>query len=324
MAEVAPGKLKKKVSKLHVQWHQATTMIRSILQVMSISTEQLSVPSRACWSRESSCTPPETVEIPQVKGRFYWDSVLIVVFFLLTWRKLSPQNLSIYSVVASTADVKLPSNWRVSEQEKKRWLPVRAVVCCFVTTKICPTVDCNRKETQQHLLMDCDRAQEVWTKLKNSGINVNVSFKFVMYGRVDRESQHADLLRFILAVTCLKPWKTRCAMIIQQKVIDGDKVVKQIPADLRWKRASQRSDTSPGTPCWPGHDYISCIFSWAKSKIKSFFTVFFKIFVILHDICILFNNSIKSLLKTKKKRCPMVDCNNSSIYWWRQRKSELN
>lgn len=41
------------------------------------------------------------------------------------------------------------------------------------------------EETQQHLVMDCYRAKEAWTKLKDIGITVNGSLKSVMYGIID-------------------------------------------------------------------------------------------------------------------------------------------
>ena len=62
-------------------------------------------------------------------------------------------------------------------------LAVRAVVSwsCYVTTTKCPMIHCNGDETQQHLLMDCYRAKEVWDKLKGYGVNLDLSYKSVIY-----------------------------------------------------------------------------------------------------------------------------------------------
>ena len=66
-------------------------------------------------------------------------------------------------------------------------LAVRAVASwsCYVKTKTCPMINCQEDETQQHLLMDCYRAKEVWDKLKVYGVNFVLSYKSVMYCIVD-------------------------------------------------------------------------------------------------------------------------------------------
>lgn len=61
-------------------------------------------------------------------------------------------------------------------------------------------VDCSDEETQQHLLMDWYRAKEAWSELKAVGIDLNVSFKSVMYGIMEENSQHSGLLQPIYSV----------------------------------------------------------------------------------------------------------------------------
>lgn len=56
-------------------------------------------------------------------------------------------------------------------------------------------VDCNDEETQQHLPMDWYRAKETWSELKAIGIDLNVSFKSVMYGIMEENSQLSGLLQ---------------------------------------------------------------------------------------------------------------------------------
>lgn len=73
-----------------------------------------------------------------------------------------------------TEVIKILKNKNLSESIRDvRWLisvnrlPVRAIVSwsCYETTKKCPMIFCNDDETQQHLLEDCYRAQEVWSKI---------------------------------------------------------------------------------------------------------------------------------------------------------------
>ncbi|XP_037622927.1 histone H4-like [Sebastes umbrosus] len=46
---------------------------------------------------------------------------------------------------------------------------------------------CNEDETQQHLLMDCYRAQEVWSMLQGLGLAHEDGYKSVMYGLLDEK-----------------------------------------------------------------------------------------------------------------------------------------
>ncbi|KAI9531949.1 hypothetical protein NQZ68_036755 [Dissostichus eleginoides] len=65
-------------------------------------------------------------------------------------------------------------------------LEVRAVVSwsCYVTTKTCPMINCEEDETLQHLLMDCYRAEEVWSLVRGIGLEFNVKYNsIIMSGR---------------------------------------------------------------------------------------------------------------------------------------------
>ena len=82
--------------------------------------------------------------------------------------------------------------------------PVRAVVSwsCYVTTKKCPMIFCNDDETQQHLLMDCYRAQEVWDKLKTLGVRIDLCYKSGMYCIMEDKlpSKHTELIQIIICL----------------------------------------------------------------------------------------------------------------------------
>ena len=90
----------------------------------------------------------------------------------------------------------------------ERWLtlvgrlPVRAVVSwsCYVTTKKCPMIYCNDDETQQHLLIDCYRAQEVWNTLRTFGIHFDVNFNSVMYCIIKENlpSKHKEMMQLVI------------------------------------------------------------------------------------------------------------------------------
>lgn len=56
----------------------------------------------------------------------------------------------------------------------------------------------------------------------------------------DIDSHHSELLQLIYAANCLKLWEIQCVIVIQQTVLHSDQVVKQIHADLRQKKTSQR------------------------------------------------------------------------------------
>ena len=56
---------------------------------------------------------------------------------------------------------------------------------------------CNEDEMQQHLLMDCHRAQEVWSILQGLGLVFNLNFNSVMYGLLEEKmpSKQKELLQ---------------------------------------------------------------------------------------------------------------------------------
>ncbi|XP_053712003.1 uncharacterized protein LOC128753866 [Synchiropus splendidus] len=63
-------------------------------------------------------------------------------------------------------------------------LAVRAVVkwSCFVKTKCCPVDGCQQDETIDHLLLECPRARDVWARIKDIGLDVEVNRNTVMFG----------------------------------------------------------------------------------------------------------------------------------------------
>lgn len=156
----------------------------------------------------------------------------------------------------STEVIKTLKTKNLSESIRDvRWLisvnrlAVRAVVSwsCYVTTKTCPMIYCNEDETQQHLLMDCYRAQEVWSMLQGLGLAHEVGYKSVMYGLLDEKMsvKQKELSQLIISITCFKLWKTRCVMVLEQTVIDSDTVVKQILTDLRRRRTLDKNQILP-------------------------------------------------------------------------------
>ena len=128
-------------------------------------------------------------------------------------------------------------------------LPVRAVVSwsCYVKTTKCPMIYCDEKETQKHLLIDCYRAQQVWNILQSFGLSCDINYNSVMYGLITENIplKHKELYQLVIIITTYKLWKTRCAMSIQQTVIDGDMVIKHILADLRKRRTLDKKTVSP-------------------------------------------------------------------------------
>ncbi|KAI4881120.1 hypothetical protein NFI96_020518, partial [Prochilodus magdalenae] len=55
-------------------------------------------------------------------------------------------------------------------------LAVRAVVkwSCFGTTKECPFTNCHADETVEHLLVECQRAKDTWSLLKDIGYDIEL------------------------------------------------------------------------------------------------------------------------------------------------------
>ena len=104
----------------------------------------------------------------------------------------------------------------------------------------------NDDETQQYLLMNCYRAQEVWDKLKAVGVNFNLCYNSVMYCIIDDKlpSKHTKPIQLIICIVCSNLCKTRCAMIIRQTVIDSETVFKQILTDPR-RRTMDKSQHLP-------------------------------------------------------------------------------
>ena len=155
-----------------------------------------------------------------------------------------------------TLFLKFLKNKNLSESIRDmRWLmsvnrlAVRAVVSwsCYVKTKKCPMINCDEDETQQHLLMDCYRAKEVWDKLKVYGVNFVISYKSVMYCIVVEtlSEKQKELLQIIICIVCIKLWKTRCCMVIQQTVINSDDVCKQVLAELRRRKTLDKKQLLP-------------------------------------------------------------------------------
>ncbi|KAL7390024.1 hypothetical protein ABVT39_013642 [Epinephelus coioides] len=97
-------------------------------------------------------------------------------------------------------------------------------------------INCSEPETQEHLLMNCCRAQEVWSIFKGLGVNFKVCYKSVMYGLLDEKMllKHNELFQMIISVVCVKIWKTRCAVTLHQTAIDSTMVVRQVLTDLPW------------------------------------------------------------------------------------------
>lgn len=95
-------------------------------------------------------------------------------------------------------------------------LPVRAVVSwsCYVTTTKCPMIYCNEQETQQHLLIDCYRSQQVWNILHGLGLSCDINYNSVTYGLITENipQKHKELYQLVIIITSYKLWKTRCAM----------------------------------------------------------------------------------------------------------------
>ena len=108
-------------------------------------------------------------------------------------------------------------------------------------------INCNEDETQQHLSMDCYRAKVVWDKLGVYGLNVDLSYKSVMYCIVDEPlpEKQKELLKIIICIVCMKLWKTRCCMVIQQTVINSADVCKQVLAEIRRRRTLDRKQLLP-------------------------------------------------------------------------------
>ncbi|KAI9518107.1 trifunctional histidinol dehydrogenase [Dissostichus eleginoides] len=44
-------------------------------------------------------------------------------------------------------------------------------------------INCEEDETLQHLLMECYRAEEVWSLLRGIGLQINVEYVSIMYSR---------------------------------------------------------------------------------------------------------------------------------------------
>ena len=113
--------------------------------------------------------------------------------------------------------------------------------------KKCPMIYCEEDETQQHLLMDCYISKEVWEKLKVYSVNIELSYKSVMYCIIDEilSENQKELLQIIICIVCIKLWKTRCCMIIQQTVINSDDVCKQVLTELRRRRTMDKKQLLP-------------------------------------------------------------------------------
>jgi len=61
-------------------------------------------------------------------------------------------------------------------------------------------VNCEEDETLQHLLMDCYRAEEVWSLLRGIGLEFNVKYKSIMYCILDEKMdiKHRELFRLVI------------------------------------------------------------------------------------------------------------------------------
>ena len=128
-------------------------------------------------------------------------------------------------------------------------LAVRAVVSwsCYVKTKTCPMINCEEDETLQHLLMDCHRAEEVWSLLRGIGLEFDVEYASIMYCILDEGMviKHRELFQLVICITCMKIWKTRCKMILNQTIINSGTIVKQIISELRRRKTLDKSQTLP-------------------------------------------------------------------------------
>ena len=123
-----------------------------------------------------------------------------------------------------------------------RRLPVRAVVCwsCYVTTKQCPMPSCGQDETLEHLLLECDRTKEVWSLMKDIGIDFKMEPDAIFYGIFDPNVNDTvqDLFYLILCIVNAQIWKTRCRMTIDHLFVSSDVVFNQIVKELRRRRAN--------------------------------------------------------------------------------------
>lgn len=106
---------------------------------------------------------------------------------------------------------------------------------------------CEEDETQQHLLMDCYRSQEVWNILDGLGLSFIRNYRSVTYGLLEEimPTKKKELFQLVISIVCQKLWKTRCVISIHQTVIDSDMVVKQILTELRRRRTLDKTQSLP-------------------------------------------------------------------------------
>ena len=121
-------------------------------------------------------------------------------------------------------------------------LAVRTVVgwSCYVTTKMCPIEGCQEEETLEHFLLECQRSREVWRRITQIGLDVDINYKSVKYGifKEKLSVQVKELYWQIICTVVSKLWKTRCVGILEQKTITSETVFKQIRRDLKRKRTA--------------------------------------------------------------------------------------
>lgn len=104
-------------------------------------------------------------------------------------------------------------------------LPVQALSLSYVTTKKCPII---YKETQQHLLMDCQSSE---------GLDFNEKAWTVFWFELchvwkKRCRPQKELFQQTISIVCIKLWKTRSTLVIRT-VTDSEMVIKQVLTDLR-------------------------------------------------------------------------------------------
>ena len=106
------------------------------------------------------------------------------------------------------------------------WLTVHGrlpVVKWALNTTECPMPHCNvTAETIGHLLIDCKRSEEVWSKIHDMGVRVPCH-RDILYGNYTCDEENYPLFWTCICVTIFKLWKTRRKMSTDHRYVDSEK-----------------------------------------------------------------------------------------------------
>lgn len=118
---------------------------------------------------------------------------------------------------------------------------------CYITTKKYPMIPCNEDETLEQLLLHCHWSTEITYRTVSVGITLDCNVESVLYSFFSESLTDSkwQLFGLVVCVIFTHLCKTWAEVVIEQTVITGDTIFKNILTDLRKRKENHQRTGNP-------------------------------------------------------------------------------